>query len=100
MALDVNEVISNSIIGVIGIVAAKVGAWISKLKTKVDKADKDLNIAFAKIRYLEEKIKILEAALGIKGVSDASQLVRANGAQIIDRDISEQGHCPDALGNK
>ncbi len=63
MSLDINEVISNSIIGLVGLVTSYIGGRISRFISKVNKAEKDLNAVFPKIRKLE-------AALGLKGGCD------------------------------
>lgn len=90
MAFDVNEVLANSIIGLVGLATSWVGARISRFIAKVNKAEKDLNAVFPKIRKIE-------AALGLKGGCDASRPICKDGPTIIDRGLSQQGNGIDTL---
>lgn len=93
VSLDVNEVLANSVIGLVGLVTSWIGARISRFISKVNKAEKDLNAVFPKIRKIEK-------ALGLDGGCDASRPVCPTGPQVIERGLREQGNGVDALGDQ
>lgn len=84
MALDVNEVLANSIIGLIGLALSWVGARVNRFLAKLNKAEKDLNAVFPKLRRIE-------AHLGLKETCHASQPVRANGSEAPHGSVCEPG---------
>lgn len=93
MALDVNEVLANSIIGLIGLAASWIGARVNRFISKVNKAEKDLNAVFPKIRKIEK-------ALGLEGGCDGGfgRDRVETGLKVVDGAIHRQGSGPERLG--
>lgn len=53
MGIDLNEIASNSVVGVVLAACSWVGARIGKLVTKINKAEKDLDALWPRFRKME-----------------------------------------------
>lgn len=76
MGIDANEILSNALVGLVAGLVGWLGGKVSRFVAKVDRAEKDLDAVFPKIRAIECELKQLTE----RGAC-ACQSVCANGAE-------------------
>ena len=90
MGIDLGHAI-EPIVNAIGIgVAAIIGAWAKAVIGRINKASRDLDAVFPKIRRIEEK-------LGLNGVCDG-RVNNQDRTPLVNGDIHQQGSGAGCLG--
>ena len=84
LGIDLNEIASNSVVGVALAVCSWVGARIGGLISKVNRAEKDLNALWPRFRALEEKL-------------NAGEPICEAGGKVGDGSLHSESDRPDSL---